>query len=164
MIKMLYSKTPATAESSGATRLKCGPLFDWQVAMMHGKCAALKYRKTVYNLIDNLEKIKANIRAKEESPFWVIKCQFGYCKTRYRSLINKNGATDNAVCAEQPVDGEKKNYSGSSRIGAPAAWANVQKVAQRGKTTGEKSGKYVNHRNDFSSSEIFPINSRFCGG
>jgi IS5 family transposase len=42
-------------------------------------------------LIDKLEKIKASIRAKVKHPFRVIKCQFGYRKTRYRGLV-KNTA------------------------------------------------------------------------
>ncbi len=62
-----------------------------QVAMMPGKRRALKKSKTVDALIDKLEKIKASIRAKVEHPFRVIKCQFGYRKTRYRSLV-KNTA------------------------------------------------------------------------
>ena len=67
------------------------PGVDWQVAMMPGKRRALKKSKTVDALIDKLEKIKASIRAKVEHPFRVIKCQFGYRKTRYRGLV-KNTA------------------------------------------------------------------------
>ena len=67
------------------------PRVDWQVAMMPDKRRALKKSKTVGALIDKLEKIKASIRAKVEHPFRVIKCQFGYRKTRYRGLI-KNTA------------------------------------------------------------------------
>ncbi|MDP2771002.1 MAG: transposase [Giesbergeria sp.] len=37
-------------------------------------------------LIDQVEKIKASIRAKVEHPFRVIKRQFGYVKVRYRGL------------------------------------------------------------------------------
>ena len=59
--------------------------------MMSGKRRALKKSKTVDALIDKLEKIKASIRAKVEHPFRVIKCQFGYRKTRYRGLV-KNTA------------------------------------------------------------------------
>jgi IS5 family transposase len=59
--------------------------------MMPGKRRALKMSKTVDALIDKLEKIKASIRAKVEHPFRVIKCQFGYRKTRYRGLV-KNTA------------------------------------------------------------------------
>jgi IS5 family transposase len=58
---------------------------------MPGKRRALKKSKTVDALIDKLEKIKASIRAKVEHPFRVIKCQFGYRKTRYRGLV-KNTA------------------------------------------------------------------------
>ena len=56
-----------------------------------GKLRALKKSKTVDALIDKLEKIKASIRAKVEHPLRVIKCQFGYRKTRYRGLV-KNTA------------------------------------------------------------------------
>ena len=59
--------------------------------MMPGKRRALKKSKTVDALIDKLEKIKARIRAKVEHPFRVIKCQFGYRKTRNRGLV-KNTA------------------------------------------------------------------------
>jgi IS5 family transposase len=63
------------------------PGVDCQVAMMPGKRRALKMSKTVDALIDKLEKIKASIRAKVKHPFRVIKCQFGYRKTRYRGLV-----------------------------------------------------------------------------
>lgn len=42
-------------------------------------------------LIDELEKLKASIRAKVEHPFRVIKRQFGHLKVRYRGLA-KNTA------------------------------------------------------------------------
>ena len=42
-------------------------------------------------LLDKMEKLKAGVRAKVEHPFWVIKRQFGYIKTRYRGL-KKNTA------------------------------------------------------------------------
>jgi IS5 family transposase len=67
------------------------PRVDSQVAMMPGKRRVLKKSKTVDALIDKSEKIKASIRAKVEHPFRVIKCQFGYRKTRYRGLV-KNTA------------------------------------------------------------------------
>ena len=79
-------------------------------------------------------------------------------------LAQKHGATDNTVCAEQLVDGEKTNYSDSRGVSAPAAWANAQKVAQRGQPTGVKSVKWMNQKNIISSGELLSINSRFCGG
>ena len=79
-------------------------------------------------------------------------------------LGQKHGATDNAVCAEQLVDGEKTNYLGACGMSAPAAWANVQKKTQSGQPTGVKSVKRVNQKNIISSSELLSINSRFCGG
>ena len=42
-------------------------------------------------MIEQVEKIKASIRAKVEHPFRVIKRQFGHTKARYRGLA-KNTA------------------------------------------------------------------------
>lgn len=62
------------------------PDTDWHIAMMPGKRKALDKSKAVDALVDQLETIKARIRAKVEHPFRVIKCQFGHRKTRYRGL------------------------------------------------------------------------------
>ena len=42
-------------------------------------------------LLDQVEKLKAGVRAKVEHPFRVIKQQFGFTKVRYRGLA-KNTA------------------------------------------------------------------------
>ena len=53
---------------------------------------AKKTRKQVFlEQMDQVEKIKASIRAKVEHPFRVIKRQFDYVKVRYRGL-KKNTA------------------------------------------------------------------------
>jgi IS5 family transposase len=59
---------------------------DWQIAMMPGKRKALDKTRISNAPTDQLEKLKAGIRAKVEHPFRVIKCQFGHRKTRYRGL------------------------------------------------------------------------------
>lgn len=64
----------------------------WHVAMRPGKRRELdKANKPIDALIDQVEKIKASIRAKVEHPFRVIKRQFGYAGVRYRGL-KKNTA------------------------------------------------------------------------
>jgi transposase, IS5 family len=63
----------------------------WNIAMRPGKRRALDKTKLVNQLIDQLERLKASIRAKVEHPFRVIKRQFGYVKVRYRGL-KKNTA------------------------------------------------------------------------
>jgi IS5 family transposase len=63
----------------------------WNVAMRPGKRKALDKTKTVEQLQEQLEKLKASIRAKVEHPFRVIKRQFGHVKVRYRGL-KKNTA------------------------------------------------------------------------
>ena len=63
----------------------------WHIAMRPGKRRALDKTRKVDALIDQLEALKASIRAKVEHPFRVIKRQFGHLKVRYRGLA-KNTA------------------------------------------------------------------------
>ncbi|QPQ88883.1 IS5 family transposase (plasmid) [Burkholderia gladioli] len=64
---------------------------DWHVAMKPGRRRVLDQGKPLDALVDQVERIKAGIRAKVEHPFRVIKRQFGYTKVRYRGL-KKNTA------------------------------------------------------------------------
>ena len=63
----------------------------WHIAMRPGKRRQLDRSDSVQRLVDELEAIKARIRAKMEHPFRVIKRQFGHVKVRYRGLA-KNTA------------------------------------------------------------------------
>jgi IS5 family transposase len=64
---------------------------NWHIAMKPGKRKALDKANAIDAMVDQVEKIKASIRAKAEYPFRVIKRQFGYVKVRYRGL-KKNTA------------------------------------------------------------------------
>ena len=68
-----------------------GLAVDWHIAMRPGKRAALELSNALAAKIEQLEKIKASIRAKVEHPFRLIKQQFGHAKVRYRGLA-KNTA------------------------------------------------------------------------
>ena len=59
---------------------------QWQVAMRPSKRRALDPTRTSHAPVDQIERIKASIRAKVEHPFRVIKRQFGFVKVRYRGL------------------------------------------------------------------------------
>ena len=63
----------------------------WNIAMRPGKRKLLDKARSVDSLTDQLERLKASIRAKVEHPFRVIKRQFGHVKVRYRGLA-KNTA------------------------------------------------------------------------
>ena len=63
----------------------------WNIAMRPGKRRELDKNRMIDDLTDQLERIKASIRAKVEHPFRVIKRQFGFAKVRYRGL-EKNTA------------------------------------------------------------------------
>ncbi|MFC5427948.1 IS5 family transposase [Paraburkholderia denitrificans] len=63
----------------------------WHVAMRPGKRRQLDLNNRLDAIFNQIERLKAGIRAKVEHPFRVIKQQFGYTKTRYRGLM-KNTA------------------------------------------------------------------------
>jgi transposase, IS5 family len=64
---------------------------NWHVAMRPGKRRALDPSRKVDQLLDQIEGLKASVRAKVEHPFRVVKRQFGHVKVRYRGL-KKNTA------------------------------------------------------------------------
>lgn len=72
-------------------RADADPEGRWNVAMCPGKRRQLDRGKPVDQLTDQLERIKASIRAKAEQPFRVIKRQFGRVKVLCRGLA-KNTA------------------------------------------------------------------------
>ena len=62
----------------------------WHVAMRPGKRRALPDTE-VGRLDDQIERIKASIRAKVEHPFHIIKNRFGLRKVRYQGLAKNTG-------------------------------------------------------------------------
>ena len=67
------------------------PDVKWHIAMMPGKRRVLNKDTPLGATLDKLETIKAQIRAKVEHPFRVVKRQFGYANVKYRGLA-KNTA------------------------------------------------------------------------
>ena len=63
----------------------------WHIAMRPGKRKVLDPNDPVDRLVEQLERVKAGIRARVEHPFRVVKRQFGHVKVRYRGLA-KNTA------------------------------------------------------------------------
>src|SRR5215510_10042004 len=58
---------------------------DWHVAMKPGKRRALG-KTRLDRLYEKIERLKAQVRARGEHAFRVVKRQFGYVKVRYRGL------------------------------------------------------------------------------
>jgi IS5 family transposase len=69
---------------------QAGKSIHWHIAMKRSKLVPL-LEGPLKDEYRHLEYVKAFIRSKVEHPFRVIKCQFGYTKTRYRGLA-KNTA------------------------------------------------------------------------
>ena len=67
------------------------PGVTWQIAVRPSDRRRLKAGAALGAILDQIEKLKASIRAKVEHPFRVIKRQFGHTKVRYRGLF-KNTA------------------------------------------------------------------------
>ncbi len=74
-----------------AKRPDARPGVNWHIAMRPGKRRALDGNDRIDQLTEQVERIKASIRAKVEHPFRVLKRQFGHVKVRYRGLA-KNTA------------------------------------------------------------------------
>jgi IS5 family transposase len=58
------------------------------------KVKELKKRPRIYKVLLKTEYLKAGIRAKDEHPFRIIKCQIGFTKARYRGLMKNDGKRD----------------------------------------------------------------------
>jgi len=84
----------------------------WHVAMRPGKRKLLDKTDPVDALTDQVERIKASIRAKVEHPFRVIKRQFGHVKVRYRGLA-KNTAQLQTLFALANLWMARRHLSGS---------------------------------------------------
>jgi len=84
----------------------------WHVAMRPGKRKLLDKTDPVDALTDQVERIKASIRAKVEHPFRVIKRQFGHVKVRYRGLA-KNTAQLQTLFALANLWMVRKRLTGS---------------------------------------------------
>ncbi len=67
-----------------------GKLVKWQVTAKRGKIKAMQ-EGPLKELLVELERTKAQIRARVEHPFHVIKNLFRHCKVRYKGLV-KNTA------------------------------------------------------------------------
>ena len=84
----------------------------WHVAMRPGKRKLLDKTDPEDALTEQIERIKASIRAKVEHPFRVIKRQFGHVKVRYRGLA-KNTAQLHTLFALANLWMVRKRLSGS---------------------------------------------------
>jgi IS5 family transposase len=63
----------------------------WQIAARRSTYKKLSTCSALYKAKRKIEKAKAQVHAKVEHPFRVVKCQFGYVKTRFHGLA-KNTA------------------------------------------------------------------------
>ena len=81
----------ADAGYQGAQKRPESRLSNWFIAMRSGRRTLLDLNDRRDAITDEIERLKASVRAKVEHPFRVIKRQFGFTKVRYRGLA-KNTA------------------------------------------------------------------------
>ncbi|SEC68195.1 IS5 family transposase [Pseudomonas anguilliseptica] len=94
--KLLHGDENVVCTDAGYTGVEKRPEYEgrkviWQVAARRSTYKKLDKRSALYKAKRKIEKAKAQVRAKVEHPFRVIKRQFGYVKTRFRGLA-KNTA------------------------------------------------------------------------
>ncbi|HCL3980718.1 TPA: transposase, partial [Pseudomonas aeruginosa] len=94
--KLLHGEENVVCADAGYTGVEkreehAGRQVIWQIAARRSTYKKHGKRSALYNAIRKIEKTKAQVRAKDEHPFRVIKRQFGYTKVRFRGLA-KNAA------------------------------------------------------------------------
>ncbi len=94
--KLLHGNENMVGADAGYTGVEKRPEHEgreviWQIAARRSSYKKLGKRSALYKAKRKIEKAKAQVRAKVEHPFRVIKRQFGYVKTRFRGLT-KNTA------------------------------------------------------------------------
>jgi IS5 family transposase len=76
---------------------------QWMVVMCPGKRAALDKNDALDRISNEIEYLKASVRAKVEHPLRAIKRQFGFAKARYRGL--KKTPRNSQRCSRCPISG-----------------------------------------------------------
>ncbi|MNG03370.1 Transposase DDE domain protein [compost metagenome] len=94
--KLLHGEESVVRTDAGYTGVEkrqehAGCQIIWQIAPRHSTYKKYGKRCALYKAMRKIEKAKAQVRAKAEHPFRVIKRQFGYTKVRLRGLA-KNTA------------------------------------------------------------------------
>jgi transposase, IS5 family len=94
--QLLHGEENMVGADAGYTGVEKRPEHDgrkviWQVAARRSTYKKLDKNSVLYTAKRKIEKAKAQVRAKVEHPFRVIKRQFGYTKVRFRGLM-KNTA------------------------------------------------------------------------
>ncbi|MFV3372525.1 IS5 family transposase [Pseudomonas sp. NY15435] len=94
--QLLHGEENVVCADAGYTGVEkreehAGRQVIWQVAARRSTYQKLGKRSALYKAKRKIEKAKAQVRAKVEHPFRVIKRQFGYVKVRFRGLA-KNTA------------------------------------------------------------------------
>ncbi len=94
--QLLHGEENVVCADAGYTGVEKRPEHEgrqviWQIAARRSTYKKHGKRSVLYKAIRKIEKAKAQVRAKVEHPFRVIKRQFGYTKVRFRGLA-KNAA------------------------------------------------------------------------
>lgn len=94
--QLLHGEENVVCADAGYTRVErrpehAGREVIWQIAARRSTYKQLSKRSALYKAKRKIEKAKAQVRAKVEHPFRVIKRQFDYTKVRFRGLA-KNTA------------------------------------------------------------------------
>jgi transposase, IS5 family len=94
--KLLHGEENMVGADAGYTGVEKRPEHEvlqafWQVAVRRSTYKKLDKRSALCKAKRKIEKSKAQVRAKIEHPFRVIKRQFGYTKVRFRGVV-KNAA------------------------------------------------------------------------
>ncbi len=115
----------------------------WNIAMRPGKRKLLDRSRLVDDLAEQIEHLKASIRAKVEHPFRVIKRQFGHVKVRYRGLAKNTAQLHTLFAPSNHVDGAQ-SLDGRAGMSAPSNGQMAEKPARAGRKVAAQRAELVN--------------------
>ena len=108
--KLLHGAKNVVCADAGYTGVEkreehAGRHVIWQVASRRSTYKKHGKRSALYKAMRKIEKAKAQVRAKVEHPFRVIKRQFGYTNSALPGLGEEHCSNGDAVRLVEPVDG-----------------------------------------------------------
>ncbi len=128
----------------------------WNIAMRPGKRRRLDKTRLVEQVAEQLECIKASVRAKVGHAFRVLKRQFGHVKVRYRGLSKNTAQLHTLFALSPPLDGTAPT-DGRSGMSASANRRSARNQTKITQNAGDEKPESVQQIDSPALSHVKPI-------
>ena len=121
-------------------RPDASPGVNWLIARRPSSRKPAETTGRLGRIVDEIERLKASVRAKVEHAFRVVKRQFGHTKVRSRGADEEHGAVAYAVRALEHVDGAK-TVDVDAGTGAPAECQSDMKTPSKSRSAARRDAQ-----------------------